>query len=85
MAETYADWNTYERGNATRLVRLNLRISYLQSKLDNGDYTVEGKSHTFDSLQKHLAELWKIEKEESAVASSSSSGRRATFTRGRVL
>lgn len=85
VPDDYSDWNTYARGDSTRLTRLNLRISYLQAKINSGNFSTEGKSHEFDVIQKELADLRKIEKEEANIASAGSSGRRATFTRGRVL
>lgn len=86
MAETYSDWNTYARGTATRIERLNLRISFLQSQISIGNYSVKDKTHDFTALQRELDSLRKLEKEESAILeASSSTPTRVSFTRGRVI
>jgi hypothetical protein len=60
----YSDWITLEAGSASRLERLRLHIREVSDKISTGSYSVEGKSHDFDAVQRYLDRLLTAEKEE---------------------
>jgi hypothetical protein len=78
----YSNWVTFAVGSAERLTRYRLYIKELSDALKSGNYSVEGKSHEFDIIQKDLADLRKLDKTETAAAPAATGGNRSSFTRG---
>lgn len=82
---TYSDWVTYDPGSATRISRLRLHIQEVSDRISQGDFTTEGKAHSYGYLESYLKELHSKEKEETATSAGTSSSRSVMFTRGKPI
>lgn len=68
-------------GSALRLSLLKIHISEVRQAISQGNYSTEGKSHDYSRLVDYLTRL-EADRDKEAAASSVSSGRRTSFTRG---